>query len=133
MGLQTTAAALVSENKSLGWPSSVDSIPTCEDQEDHVAMSTTASRRASEVVRNSLLIVQIELLAASKALQWRLKTEGSIALGQGTQAALNVLAEIPEELTAPADALACLPPLIPSLLDAVESSCPDLHQLGDRS
>ena len=39
---QTTAASLVSENKSLSWPSSVDSIPTCEDQEDHVAMSTTA-------------------------------------------------------------------------------------------
>ena len=42
---QTSAAALVSENRQLAWPASVDSIPTCEDQEDHVAMSTTAARR----------------------------------------------------------------------------------------
>ncbi|MEC7242499.1 MAG: aromatic amino acid ammonia-lyase [Myxococcota bacterium] len=130
MGLQTTAAALVSENKSLGWPSSVDSIPTCEDQEDHVAMSTTAARRASEVVRNSLLVVQIELLAASRALQWRLKTEGPIALGCGTRAALNILETLPEHLTAPSDALEHLPPLIPAILDAVAERCPDLQNVG---
>ena len=130
MGLQTTAAALVSENKSLGWPSSVDSIPTCEDQEDHVAMSTTAARRASEVVRNSLLVVQIELLASSKALQWRLKTGGSPALGRGTQAALDVLAAIPEDLTAPSDALERLPALIPELMRSVDEACPTLRHFG---
>ena len=56
---QTTAAALVSENKALGWPASMDSIPTCEDQEDHVAMSTTAARRAASVVMNSRRVIAI--------------------------------------------------------------------------
>ena len=50
---QTTAAALVSENKALGWPATMDSIPTCEDQEDHIAMSTVAARRAYQVVKNT--------------------------------------------------------------------------------
>ena len=133
MGLQTTAAALVSENKSLSWPSSVDSIPTCEDQEDHVAMSTTAARRASEVVRNGLIVVQIELLASSKALQWRLESDGVSTLGRGTQAALEVLRSIPEDLTAPADALEQVPALIPELLAAVDEACPGLRRLGASS
>jgi histidine ammonia-lyase len=84
---QSTAAALVSENKSLLWPASGDSIPTCEDQEDHVAMSTTASRRAVEVVGNSVRVVAIELLAAAHALWWR-QSEGPVTLGTGTAAAL---------------------------------------------
>ena len=66
---QTTAAALVSENRSLCYPSSADSIPTCEDQEDHVAMSTTATRRAAEVVENARRVVAIELLCAHRALR----------------------------------------------------------------
>jgi len=82
---QTTAAALVSENKALGWPASMDSIPTCEDQEDHVAMSTTAARRAATVVANSRRVIAIELLGAVRALQYRLQHEPGIRLGQGTQ------------------------------------------------
>lgn len=69
---QTTAAALVSENKALAWPSSVDSIPTCEDQEDHIAMSTVAARRMRDVLDNSRRVVAIELLSASQALEFRL-------------------------------------------------------------
>lgn len=68
---QTTAAALVSENRSLCYPSSADSIPTCEDQEDLVAMSTTAARGAAEVINNSRYIVAIELLGTVQALIWR--------------------------------------------------------------
>ena len=59
---QTTAAALVSENKALGWPATMDSIPTCEDQEDHIAMSTVAARRAYQVVKNTRRVVAIEAL-----------------------------------------------------------------------
>ncbi len=85
---QTTAAALVSENRSLAWPASADSIPTCEDQEDHVAMSTTAARRAAEVLDNCVHIVAIELLAATHAVWARLDEDPGLQLGEGTAAAL---------------------------------------------
>jgi histidine ammonia-lyase len=88
---QTTAASLVSENKSLLWPSTGDSIPTCEDQEDHVAMSTTAARLARRVVRNSTWVVAIELLSAAHAIWWRQREEPGVPLGAGTAAALGVI------------------------------------------
>jgi histidine ammonia-lyase len=84
----TTAAALVSENKALGWPASMDSIPTCEDQEDHVAMSTTAARRAAEVLVNARRVVAIELLGAVQALLFRREEDPSLVLGAGTTMAL---------------------------------------------
>ncbi len=86
---QTTAAALVSENKALGWPASMDSIPTCEDQEDHVAMSTTAARRAATVVENARRVVAIELLGAVRALQFRRHETPGISLGNGTAEGLR--------------------------------------------
>ncbi len=86
---QTTAAALVSENRSLCFPSTADSIPTCEDQEDHVAMSTTAARLARDVVANSRRIVAIELLTAAHGLWWRLREGRYATLGAGTAAALE--------------------------------------------
>jgi histidine ammonia-lyase len=85
---QTTAAALVSENKALAYPASVDSIPTCEDQEDHVAMSTTAAWRLREVVENTRRVVAIELLCASEALRYRQAEDPGVRLGVGTRAAL---------------------------------------------
>jgi histidine ammonia-lyase len=88
MAPQTTAAALVSENRSLAYPSSVDSLPTCEDQEDLVAMSTTAARRAAEVVKNARHVVAIEWLCAARALWVRLDQDPTVTLGVGTAAAL---------------------------------------------
>ena len=100
---QTTAAALVSENKALGWPASMDSIPTCEDQEDHVAMSTTAARRAARVVKNARLVVAIETLGAVRALQFRVEAEEGLGLGSGTRVgfdrAFGVLASLPADAT----------------------------------
>ena len=94
MAPQTTAAALVSENRSLAYPSSVDSLPTCEDQEDLVAMSTTAARRAREVVENSRHVVAIEWLCAARALWVRLEEDPGVQLGQGTRAALDSVEEV---------------------------------------
>jgi histidine ammonia-lyase len=91
---QTTAAALVSENKALGWPMSMDSIPTCEDQEDHVAMSTTAAWRFHEVVENSRRVVAIELLCAAEALRYRRKESVETRLGQGSLAGLNAVDQV---------------------------------------
>jgi histidine ammonia-lyase len=88
---QTTAAALVSENKALAWPMSVDSIPTCEDQEDHVAMSTTAAWRFWEVVQNSRRVVAIELLCAARALRLRLEENPSARLGEGAEEVLPLI------------------------------------------
>ncbi len=70
---QYTAAALVSDNKTLAHPDSVDSIPTCEDQEDHVSMAPNAGRRAREVIWNVQQIVGIEMLCAAQALDFRLE------------------------------------------------------------
>ncbi len=101
---QTTAAALVSENKALAWPASVDSIPTCEDQEDHVAMSTTAAWRFREVVDNSRRVVAIELLAAASALRYRLG-EGPVSLGRGTAPALERVESIARAHEVASDAI----------------------------
>jgi len=67
---QVTAAALVSENKVLCHPSSIDSIPTSGNKEDHVSMGTISARKALEVVDNVETILAIELLAAAQALEF---------------------------------------------------------------
>ena len=95
---QTTAAALVSENKALGWPASIDSIPTCEDQEDHVAMSTTAARRAAAVVENARNVIAIEMLGASRALLFRRAEDPATAFGSGTAMAMSRIDGILDEL-----------------------------------
>jgi histidine ammonia-lyase len=68
---QYTAAALVSENKVLAHPASVDSIPTGAGIEDHVSMAPIAARHAREVVHNSARVVALELLCACRALEFR--------------------------------------------------------------
>ncbi|HEY9793182.1 MAG TPA: histidine ammonia-lyase [Candidatus Obscuribacterales bacterium] len=69
---QYTAAALVSENKSLAHPASVDSIPTSANQEDHVSMGATAGRKASAILANVRHVLAIELLCASQGLDFRM-------------------------------------------------------------
>ena len=85
---QVAAAAMVAENRRLAVPASVDTLPTCEDQEDHVAMSTTAARRAADVLANAQRIVAIELLSATKGLWVRQSEDRGATLGSGTAAAL---------------------------------------------
>jgi histidine ammonia-lyase len=67
---QVTAAALVSENKILAHPASVDSIPTEAGQEDHVPMGPIAARKARTVVGHARLVIAIELLSACQALDF---------------------------------------------------------------
>jgi histidine ammonia-lyase len=78
---QYTAAALVSENKVLAHPASVDSIPTSANQEDHVSMGPIAARQARDIVRNVETVVALELLCAAQGLDFRL-TAG-VATGRG--------------------------------------------------
>jgi len=65
-----TAAALVSENKVLCHPSSIDSLPTSAGQEDHVSMGAFAARKALTVVENVEFVLAIELLCACQALDF---------------------------------------------------------------
>jgi histidine ammonia-lyase len=68
---QYTAAALVSENKVLSHPASVDSIPTSANQEDHVSMGSIATRKALQITGNSENVLAIEFLTAIQAIDFR--------------------------------------------------------------
>src|SRR5207302_7322452 len=63
---QYTAAALVSENKTLCHPASVDSIPTCEDAEDHVSMGAFAARKFAAVAGSVCNVIVVELLCGAQ-------------------------------------------------------------------
>jgi histidine ammonia-lyase len=67
---QVTAAALVSENKSLAFPASVDSIPTSAGQEDHVSMAPIAARKAGQIARNAAGVIAVELIAAAEGVDY---------------------------------------------------------------
>jgi histidine ammonia-lyase len=71
MIVQYAAAALVSENKVLAHPASVDSIPSSANQEDHVSMGTIAARKAASIVENAQRVIAMELTAACQALDLR--------------------------------------------------------------
>ncbi|MCG8475024.1 MAG: histidine ammonia-lyase [Cytophagales bacterium] len=71
MILQYTTAALVTENKTLCFPASADSVPTSMGQEDHVSMGSVSGRKALQVIENLERIQAIELLAATQGLEFR--------------------------------------------------------------
>lgn len=71
MIVQYSAASLVSENKVLAHPASVDSIPSSANQEDHVSMGTIAARKAREILENVRAVLAMELLAACQAIDLR--------------------------------------------------------------
>ncbi|MFX1330540.1 MAG: histidine ammonia-lyase [Promethearchaeota archaeon] len=74
---QYTAAALVSENKVLAHPASVDSIPTSADQEDHVSMGTISARKAAEILGNVKNVIAIEYMCAAQGLSLLLPLQPS--------------------------------------------------------
>jgi histidine ammonia-lyase len=83
---QVTAAALVSENKSLAFPASVDSIPTSAGQEDHVSMAPIAARKAAQIARNAAGVIAVELMAAAEGIDYHapLKTSKKLQRIQQT-------------------------------------------------
>ncbi|MCL2851725.1 MAG: histidine ammonia-lyase [Defluviitaleaceae bacterium] len=90
---QYSAAALVSENKVLAHPASVDSIPSSAGQEDHVSMGTIAARKAREIYFNTSRVLAIELVAAAQAIDLNEKYQGR-KLGKGTQAAYDTIRSV---------------------------------------
>lgn len=87
MIVQYSAASLVSENKVLAHPASVDSIPSSANQEDHVSMGTIAARKARTILDNTRKVLAMELLGACQAIDLR----GNKGLGKGTSVAYNLV------------------------------------------
>lgn len=90
---QYTAAGIVSENKVLAHPSSVDSIPTSGNSEDHNAMATYAARKLRTVVGNAQAVLSINLLAAAQAIDWRVGMEISPNAPTTSQNAIGAVAD----------------------------------------
>jgi histidine ammonia-lyase len=91
---QYVAASLVSENKSLCHPASVDSIPTSAGQEDHVSMGNASGLKAWQVIANAERAVAIELLAAAQAVEFLAPLEP----GEGGRATHDVVRTLSERL-----------------------------------
>lgn len=77
---QYTTAALVTENKTMCFPASADSIPTSLGQEDHVSMGSISGRKLFKVLDNLLYILAIELMSASQAIEFRRPLKSSTLL-----------------------------------------------------
>jgi len=90
MIVQYSAASLVSENKVLAHPASVDSISSSANQEDHVSMGTIAARKAREILFNARNVIAMELLAACQAIDLR----GNKGLGKGSEIAYKLVREV---------------------------------------
>jgi len=94
MVAQYSAAALVSENKILSHPAVVDNISVSADQEDHVCMGSVSAMKLTEIVRNTEIVVAIQLMAAAQALDFKRPLKG----GNGTEAAYQVIRSKLEKL-----------------------------------
>ena len=84
---QYTAAALVSENKVLAHPASVDSIPTSANQEDHNSMGSIAARKCFDILQNVQKVIAIELMTAAQGIEF-LKP---LKCGKGTSEAYKTI------------------------------------------
>ncbi len=89
MIVQYSAAALVSENKVLAHPASVDSIPSSANQEDHVSMGTIAARKAKDIMENCRKVLAMEIFGAAQAIDLR---ENRV-LGKGSSVAYKIVRE----------------------------------------
>ncbi len=87
MIVQVAAAALVSENKVLAHPASVDSIPTSADKEDHVSMGVMAARKANEILDNVRNVLAMEFLCATQGLEFHLPLKP----GKGLNTAYDII------------------------------------------
>jgi histidine ammonia-lyase len=87
MVAQYTAASLVSENKVLSHPATVDSISVSADQEDHVAMTPIAVRKLTEILKNVCAVLAIEMMSAAQAFDFR----KPLKPGRGTRVAYDII------------------------------------------
>lgn len=127
---QVAAAASVSAARQLAFPNTADSIPTCEDQEDHVAMSTSAARRAQEVLEHAEHVVAIEIVCAVRGILHRQRGLAQ-PLGAGTAPAFAIVAPLLGGPTPSDDISSVLAEMISGrLLTAVESAVSALPEVA---
>ncbi len=86
---QYVAQSLISENRVLSHPASIDHASVSAGQEDHASMGTIAARKAKQILDNAINVIAIELLAAAQALEFRKPTRQ----GKGTAAAYQIIRE----------------------------------------
>jgi histidine ammonia-lyase len=94
---QYVAASLVSENKALCHPASVDSIPTSAGQEDHVSMGNAAALKAWQVLANAERVIAIELLAAAQAVEFLAPLEPGVGGRAGRDAVRALSARVGDD------------------------------------
>ncbi len=94
MIVQYSAAAMVSENKVLCHPASVDSIPSSANQEDHVSMGTISARKSREVLKNVRRVIAMEMMCACQAIDLR----GKKPLGKDTEKAYQIIRQAVSQL-----------------------------------
>jgi histidine ammonia-lyase len=94
---QVTAASLVSENKTLAHPASVDTIPTSANKEDHVSMGVHAARKAASVVDNVTTVLAIELMLAAQALDLRKPLTAGTGVEAGRRSLRRYISRLRED------------------------------------
>ena len=125
---QYTAASLVSENKVLAHPASVDSIPTSANQEDHVSMGTISARQCAMILENARWVIAIEVLSATQALEFHKPLEAGPGVGAAVTLVRSVVPPLDADRIMTGD-LAAVRDLIVSrsLRDAVEGVVGELR------
>ena len=131
---QYTAASLVSENKVLAHPASVDSIPTSANQEDHVSMGTISARQCAMILENARWVIAIEVLSATEALEFHKPIEAGPGVGAAVKLVRSVVPPLEADRIMTGD-LAAVRDLVVSrsLRDAVEAVVGALHALPSPS
>ena len=94
---QYTTAALVTENKSLCFPPSADSVPTSMGQEDHVSMGSISSRQFNQILGNLEKIIAIELMYAAQAIEFRRPNKCSDIIEKNFQVIRAKVAKLEED------------------------------------
>jgi histidine ammonia-lyase len=124
---QYTAASLVSENKVLAHPASVDSIPTSGKQEDHVSMGWTAVRKLREVVANVRTCLAVEVCCAAQGIDLRAEVATpSDALGE-VHAAVRAVVPIMDVDREVSEQIAAVEGLLPALVEVAGTRCGGLR------
>lgn len=128
MLVQVLAAALVSENKTLSFPASVDSIPTSANREDHVSMSTAAARKCAVVAVNTARVLACEVLCAAQGLEFLKPLRPARGVGAAYDHVRTRVAPLVEDRPLHAD-LAAVEELVRSgsILETVESMTGNLQ------
>ena len=120
--MQYTAAALVSENKILCHPASVDSIPTSLGQEDHVSMGRVGALKLLQVMENVEEVMAVELFTAAQALDYRMPHRPGRGVEQAHQFLRGWVSHCEEDYLLREDLLRCRK-LIDSCLIIEDTSC----------